>query len=101
MMPNAIKNFSVSSSSPIGFEIKWHSSWFDKWYQSQCHWFKSRECHCEGGIVKDQNSTLYKHSKNKSNLSVKGGIVKGPESVQNYIHISICKFFWNKFDKWE
>ena len=24
----------------------------DRWYQSQGHGFESRECHCEGGIVR-------------------------------------------------
>ena len=51
MTSNAIKDLSVSSSSPIGFEVEWHNSQFDKWYQSQGHGFKLRECHCEGGIV--------------------------------------------------
>ena len=50
-MLNAIKDLSVSSSSPIGFEVEWHSSWSDKWYQSQGHGFESWECHCERGIV--------------------------------------------------
>ena len=29
VMSNTIKNFSVSSSSPIGFKVEWHSSRFD------------------------------------------------------------------------
>ena len=45
------RTFSVSFSSLIGFEVEWHSSRFDKWYQSQGHGFESRECHCKGGIV--------------------------------------------------
>ena len=44
-------------------------------------------------LLRDQNSTPYNYSKNKSDLSVKGGIVKRLESMQNYIHISICTFF--------
>ena len=88
-MSNIIKVLSVSYLSPIGFKVKWHSSWSNKWYQSQGHWFKSRKCHYEGGIVKDQNSTIYNHSKYKSDFSV-----KGTGSVQNYIHISICTFFF-------
>ena len=51
VMSNAIKDLNVSFSSQIGFEVEWHSSQFDKWYQSQGHEFESRECHCEGGIV--------------------------------------------------
>ena len=30
VMLNAIKDLSVSSSSPIGFEVEWHSSRFDR-----------------------------------------------------------------------
>ena len=41
----------MSSSSLIGFEVEWHSSRSDKWYQSQGHKFESQECHCEGGIA--------------------------------------------------
>ena len=52
VMLKAIKKLSVSSSSPIGFEVKWHSLRSDKWYQSHGHGFKSRECHYEGGIVR-------------------------------------------------
>ena len=51
VMSNIIKDFSVSFSSPIGFEVEWHNSRFDKWYQSQGYGFESWECHCEGGIV--------------------------------------------------
>ena len=51
VMLNAIKYLSVSSSSPIGFEVESHNSRSDKLYQSQGHGFESRECHCEGGIV--------------------------------------------------
>ena len=51
MMSNTIKDLSVSFLLSIGFEIEWHSSRFDKWYQSQGHGFKSLECYCEGGIV--------------------------------------------------
>ena len=50
-MSNTIKDLSVSFSSPIDFEVEWHSSRFDKWYQSQGHGFESRECYCEEGIV--------------------------------------------------
>ena len=50
-MLNAIKDLSMSSSSLIDFEVEWHSSWSNKWYQSQGHGFESQECHCEGGIV--------------------------------------------------
>ena len=32
VMSNAIKDLSVFSLSPIGFEVEWHSSQFDKWY---------------------------------------------------------------------
>jgi len=34
-MSNAIKNLSLSSLSPIGFEVEWHSSQsnkFDTWF---------------------------------------------------------------------
>ena len=66
MMSNAIKDLSVSSLSPIGFEMEWHNSRFDKWYQSQGHGFESRECHCEVGIVGgDHNLTSYNHFKNR------------------------------------
>ena len=58
MMSNAIKDLSVSSSSPIGFEVNWHSSRSDKWYQSQGHGFKSRECNCKGGILGGTTSWL-------------------------------------------
>lgn len=51
VMLNVIKDLSVSSSSPISFEVKWRSSRSDKWYQSQGHGFKLREYHCEGGII--------------------------------------------------
>ena len=44
-------------------------------------------------FVRYHRSTLYNYSKNKSDLSVKGGIVKRSKSMQNYIHISICTFF--------
>ena len=50
-MSNTIKNLSVSSSSPIDFEVEWHSSRSNKWYQSQGHGFESWECHCEEGII--------------------------------------------------
>ena len=50
-MLNAIKDLSVLSSSLIDFEVEWHSSQSDKWYQSQGHEIESREYHCEGGIV--------------------------------------------------
>ena len=43
----------MSSSSPIGFKVEWHSSRSNKWYQSQGHRFESLELHCEGGIVRD------------------------------------------------
>ena len=58
MMSNAIKDLSVSSSSPISFEVEWHSSQFDKWYQSQGHGFESWECNCERGIVGRTTSWL-------------------------------------------
>jgi len=32
VMSNTIKDLSMSSSSSIGFEVKWHSSRSDKWY---------------------------------------------------------------------
>ena len=51
VMLKLIKDLSVTSSSPIGFEVEWHNSQSNKWYQTQGHGFKSRECHCEGGIV--------------------------------------------------
>ena len=51
VISKAIKDFSISFSSPIGFEVEWHSSRSDKWYQSQDHGFELRECHCEEGIV--------------------------------------------------
>ena len=51
-MSKAIKDLSISSSSPIGFEVEWHSSRSDKWYQSQGHKFESQECHYEGGIAR-------------------------------------------------
>ena len=50
-MSKAIKDLSVSSSSPIGFEVEWHSSQSDKWYQNQSRGFESQECHCAGEIV--------------------------------------------------
>ena len=37
VISNAIKDLNVPSSSPIGFEVEWHSSRSDKWYQSQGH----------------------------------------------------------------
>ena len=43
--------FECVFSSPIVFEVKWHSLQSDKWYQSQCHEFESQKCHCKGGIV--------------------------------------------------
>ena len=52
VMSNVIKDLSMSSSSPIGFEMEWHSSRFEKWYQSQGYEFESQECHCEGVIVR-------------------------------------------------
>ena len=51
MMSNAIKDLSMSFSSPIDFEVEWHSSRSDKWYQNQGYEFKSRKYHCKGGIV--------------------------------------------------
>ena len=51
-MSNAIKDLSVFSLSPIGFEVEWHSSQSDKSYQGQGHEFELRECHCEGRIVR-------------------------------------------------
>ena len=51
VMSNVIKNLSVSSLSPIGFEVEWHNSWSEKWYRSQGYKFESRECYCERGIV--------------------------------------------------
>jgi len=60
MMSNAIKDLSVSSSSPIRFEVKWHSSWSDKWYWRQSHGFESRECHWEGGIVEGTTFWLFR-----------------------------------------
>ena len=51
VMSKVIKDLSMSSSSPIGFEVEWHSSRFDKWYQNQGHGFKSWVCHCKGGII--------------------------------------------------
>ena len=50
-MSNVIKDLSMSSSSPIGFEVEWHNSQSDVWYQSQDYGFKSRKCHCKGGVV--------------------------------------------------
>ena len=71
-MLNAIKDLSVSSLSLIGFEVEWHSSRSDKWYQSQGYGFKSHECYCEGQIVRgDHNLTPYNHSK------------KGPHGVMS------------------
>ena len=65
-MSNAIKDLSVSYSSPISFEMEQHNSRSDKWYQSQGHGFESRECHCEGEIVGgDHNLTPYNYSKNR------------------------------------
>ena len=46
-----IKDLSVFFSLPIDFEVEWHSSRSDKWYQSQGHKFELRECYCEGRIV--------------------------------------------------
>ena len=60
VISNAIKDLSVSSLSPIGFEVEWHSSQPDKWYQSQGHGFESRECHCEGRIVR--GTTIWLHT---------------------------------------
>ena len=57
-MSNTIKDLSVSSLSPIGFEVELHSSQSDKWYQSQGYGFESRECNCEGGIVRGTTSWL-------------------------------------------
>ena len=57
-MSKAIKDLSVSSLSPIGFEVALHSSQSDKWYQSQGHGFESRECNCERGIVRGTISWL-------------------------------------------
>ena len=34
VMSNAINDLSVSSSSPIGFEMEWHSSRSNKWYRA-------------------------------------------------------------------
>ena len=68
MMSNAIKDLSVSSSSPVRFEVKWHSSWSDKWYQSQGHEFKSQSVIVREGLLGDHNLTLYNHSKNRSAL---------------------------------
>ena len=34
MMSNAIKDLSESYSSPIDFEMEWHNSRSDRWYQS-------------------------------------------------------------------
>ena len=51
-MSNAIKDLSVFSLSPIGFEVEWHSSQSNKSYQGQGHEFELRECHCEGRIVR-------------------------------------------------
>ena len=50
-MSKSIKDLNMSSLSPIDFEVEQHNSRSDKWYQSQGHGFKPRECHCEGGIV--------------------------------------------------
>ena len=62
----AIKDLSVFSSLPIDFEVEWHSSRSDKWYQSQGHMFESRECYCEGGIVRGgHNLTPYNYFKNR------------------------------------
>ena len=52
VISNAIKDLSVSSSSSINFEVEWHSSQSNKWYQSQGHGFESQVCYCEGGIVR-------------------------------------------------
>ena len=52
VMLNAIKDLSVSFSSPIGFKVKWHNSRSNKWYQRQGHGFESQECHCEKWIVR-------------------------------------------------
>jgi len=68
VMSNAIKDLSVSSSSPVRFEVKWHSSWFDKWYQSQGHEFESQSVIVREGLLGDHNLTLYNHSKNRSAL---------------------------------
>ena len=71
-MLNAIKDLSVSSLSLIGFEVEWHSSRSDKWYQSQGYGFESHECYCEGRIVRgDHNLTPYNHSE------------KGPHGVMS------------------
>ena len=51
VMSKLIKDLSVTFSSPIGFEVEWHSSKSNKWYQSQGHGFESQGCHCERGIV--------------------------------------------------
>jgi len=40
-MSKAIKDLSMSSSSPIGFEVDWHSLQSDKWYHSHGHAFES------------------------------------------------------------
>ena len=51
MMSNAIKDLSVSSSSPIGFDMEWHSSRFDNWYQSQGHGLESRSVIMREGLL--------------------------------------------------
>ena len=45
VMSNSIKYMSVSSSSPIDFEIKWHNSKSKKWYHCQGHGFELQKCY--------------------------------------------------------
>ena len=65
VMLKAIKNLRVSSSSPISFEVKWHSSWSDKWYQSQVHDSSHASVIMREGLLGDHNSTSYNHFKNR------------------------------------
>ena len=51
VMLNVIKDLNVSSSLPISFEVKWHNSRSDKWYQSQGLEFELLKCHCDGEMA--------------------------------------------------
>ena len=76
MTSNAIRDLNVSSSLPIGFEVEWHNSWSNKWYQSQGYGFESRECHCEGKIVGVTTIWLFTTTLKTGSCGVMSNVIK-------------------------
>ena len=95
-MSNGIKNLSVSSSLPITFEVKWHNSWSNKWYQNQGHGFKLQECYCVGGIV--MGTTIW-----LSTTTLKVGLWSAISNAIKYLSVSFSSsigFEVERYNSW-